>query len=765
MRIGVPGEGLAKNEEDSAEISWLFRLNEAVNRAETIGEICKIALDVAKGALHVDRAAILLSDSENVMRLQTSRGLSEACRDALDRHSPWPSNEAAPHAVVVPHAGEFVGYFPVIHRQRLLGELVVYSEHLRTFSDHELDLASTIAAQISQAIARARVLETERIARRIAERNAEHLQRLQQVTARLSEAATTAQVAGVVVTQGMAASGASTGGLWLLAKDGQSAELVHQVGYSKSGRKGFARISLTKSMNMPVLDALRSAKPIWIQSRDEFARLYPELAAMVVSRPEYGIAALPIRTGSKTCIGVLAFTFDLVNRLDGPLREFLESTARQGGLALERAQLFEVERNARALAEAAHRRASFKAEASAVLASSLDYETTLTNVATLAVPKFADWCAVELGTSPEQTHLVAVSHVDPAKVKLAWELMARFPTDPNALQGVPHVIRTGKAELIEEISDEMLRKNTRSPEHFALVQSLGFKSAIVAPIALHGRTEGAIMFIWAESKKRYGPEDLETAVLLGQRAALAIDNSKLHRDLQHAVLARDDLLAVVSHDLRNPLGAISLKADWILQNLHEDPAPTEIRKHANGIRVAAKRMEQLIHDLLDLGRIEAGQMKIAPTAHSIGALLASSVEELQALATAKGIRLHVELQNQHLSVLCDGQRIGQVLSNIIGNAIKFTSEGGSISVRSRSEARMALIMVRDTGMGIPVCDLEHIFDRHYQSSHTETNGVGLGLFIAKGIIEAHGGCIWAESTVGLGTQFSFTLPLATDESP
>jgi PAS domain S-box-containing protein len=201
----------------------------------------------------------------------------------------------------------------------------------------------------------------------------------------------------------------------------------------------------------------------------------------------------------------------------------------------------------------ADRARAFLAQASEAFASSLDYEATLQTVVALAVPQVADWCAVEIvGSDPGDRVTRAVGHVDPSKVALAEELRRRYPPDPNAPSGVPHVLRTGRSELYEDISPATLERAARDSEHLRILNELGLRSAIVVPITSHGRTLGAIMFIAAESGRRYGPSDLATAEDLARRAAIAIDNARLYRATQLAE-ARNRFLAESTEALASSL--------------------------------------------------------------------------------------------------------------------------------------------------------------------------------------------------------------------
>lgn len=400
---------------------------------------------------------------------------------------------------------------------------------------------------------------------------------------------------------------------------------------------------------------------------------------------------------------------------------------------------------------------TFLKEATALLASSLDHREILASIAKLAVPALADWCAVEIvqGDGSEQ---LAIEHVDPAKIELARELRRRFPPDPNASTGVPHVLRTGQAELYEDISDELLVRATRGPEHLELARRLGLRSAMVVPMVAHGRIVGAISFVCAESRRRYGPRDMEVAQELAARAALALDNARLYREAQEAVRAREAVLAVVSHDLKNPLGAIHMSAALLLRRATvQDPAS---RKQLETIQRATGRMEHLIADLLDMASIHAGRLSVEKKVTDGEPLIREAIELNEPLAAEKGIQLERECELEGLELLCDRDRVFQVFANLLGNAIKFGRRGDRITVRARPREGELHVTVSDTGPGIAPDELQHVFEPYWSGERHSKKGTGLGLFITQGIIEAHGGRISAESTPGVGTAFHFTLPLA-----
>jgi PAS domain S-box-containing protein len=247
-------------------------------------------------------------------------------------------------------------------------------------------------------------------------------------------------------------------------------------------------------------------------------------------------------------------------------------------------------------------------------------------------------------------------------------------------------------------------------------------------------------------------------------AAVLRDVSARQRaeDLLHqAIKARDDMMGIVSHDLRNPANAVKMLARSITEGPGGRALPDDVRDRIEVIRQAAEQIDALIQDLLDITRLEAGRLAVSPREVELGALIARSVEALRPLAHAGGLTLATKLPAVLPPLRVDPDRITQVLSNIIGNAVKFTPAGGSVTVSVQVDAAAVEVSVRDTGEGIPPAQLPRVFDRFYQASLTSRaprHGAGLGLPIARGIVEAHGGRIWIDTVPGTGTTVHFTLP-------
>jgi signal transduction histidine kinase len=418
------------------------------------------------------------------------------------------------------------------------------------------------------------------------------------------------------------------------------------------------------------------------------------------------------------------------------------------------------EQAARAAAEEAGKRARFLAEASRVLGASFDYQTTLASLARLAVPELADFCVVDVIDGRTLSRL-GVAHVDASKEPLLHDAV-RFARLRGSAAYLRRSLEEGEGVLLPFITEEALAANAVNDDHLRLLMQLRPHSLVSVPLRVGERVTGALSLYMSESGRRYGPEDLALAEELARRAALAVENARLFHAAEQATRARDEMLGVVAHDLRNPLNTIAMGAGLLTEMIPEtQPA---LRRQAEIMRRAADRMNRLIQDLLDVKRVEAGQLVLEPRAQSPAALVADAVELLRPLAAAASLKLESDVPADLPAVLADPPRVHQVLSNLVGNAIKFTPAGGCVVLRAELladwEVRFAVV---DTGPGIPPEQLPHVFGQFWQGKRGDLRGIGLGLAIARGIVEAHGGRIWVESQVGAGSTFYFTLPAA--ESP
>ena len=282
---------------------------------------------------------------------------------------------------------------------------------------------------------------------------------------------------------------------------------------------------------------------------------------------------------------------------------------------------------------------------------------------------------------------------------------------------------------------------------------------MIVPLVARDRVLGVLTLIAAESGRHYSGRALAIAHELATHAALAIDNARLYERAQGAIRAREDVLSFVSHDLRNPLMGILLTTEMLL-----NAVPGEERrkgwKQLERIRRGVQQMRHMIDDLLDVASLDSGRLTVKLGDHDVRQLFEEMASTLAPLAAEKRIALRFDTPPDGVIMRCDRDRVIQVLSNLIGNSIKFTPDGGSVAVAASVTGTQALVTVSDNGPGIPATVRPHIFERFWQAEETARKGRGLGLYIAKGLVEAQGGAIWVDSKTDAGTTFSFTLPLA-----
>lgn len=402
-------------------------------------------------------------------------------------------------------------------------------------------------------------------------------------------------------------------------------------------------------------------------------------------------------------------------------------------------------------------RRSFIGQATRQLALMLAPGEALSAVARLAVPHIADWCAVDLLAPDGRLERMGVAHVDPAKVELARELYRRYPPHPDAPTGIPNVLRTGVSELYPVIPDEMLEAAVQDEAELDIIRSLGLYSSMIVPMRVHDRVIGAISFVTArDTGKVLGPADLALAEELGHCAAIAVSNARLYETAQREARAREEMVAVVSHDLRNPLSVVMMRVQSLDRRLRDTDART--RRDLEAIQRNGSRMERLLRDLLDAATIEAGRFRVEMASHDLPMLVASAMETIQPQALSRHLQLSTHVSKDVGAILCDRERVLQVLGNLLGNAAKFTPEGGRIELSCERLAEEVRFAVIDGGPGVPDEHRRRLFERYWKSGDGNRTGIGLGLYIARGLVEAHGGRIWLDATGPEGSTFVFTLP-------
>jgi signal transduction histidine kinase len=470
-------------------------------------------------------------------------------------------------------------------------------------------------------------------------------------------------------------------------------------------------------------------------------------------------------------------------------------------------------------AERTAERLRFLSNASRHFAESLDYETTLRNVAKMVVPSFADYCAIDLVDNAGTPQRLVVEHVDPERVALVRELREKYPDNPDAEVGVHHVLRTREPEM-GTVSPELLRSAARDEEHLRILESLNLRSYIIVPLIARDRVMGVLTLVLSESDETYDDEDLHMATELAARAALAIDAARLVRNLtwtqqqleqsaveleaqteelqatveelesttQDLLRTNEDLaasqeeaeraraiaetanaakarfLATMSHELRTPLNAIDGYAELLELGIHGPVTPEQLQA-LERLRRAQKRLLALITDVLNFARLEAGQESFELRDVPVADLFADIEPLVGPQVQAREQELTIQTPAAELRVRADTRKAEQILLNLIANAIKFTPAGGRITLCATPAGEHAAIRVSDNGEGVPHDRADSIFEPFVQvrsGAVPDQGGVGLGLAISRDLARAMGGDITLESVPGNGSVFTLLLPVSAN---
>jgi PAS domain S-box-containing protein len=425
----------------------------------------------------------------------------------------------------------------------------------------------------------------------------------------------------------------------------------------------------------------------------------------------------------------------------------------------ERMQLLR-EQAARAEAEAAQARLSFLAEASAQLASSLDYETTLQQVAQSVVPRLADWCMLNLVDDSGNLRTVASGSSSPERKLLQADVRQEHP--------FLDVLRTGSSRLIPEVDDTLLQSITQDQEHLRLWRELAPRSAIIVALpGQRGRLGTLALITTSESDRHYAAADVQLVEDLARRAALAVENAQLYAQAQaaihtaeDAVRAREDFLSVAAHELKTPVTSLRGFAQLTLRAMDQDGEldRTRLRHALTVVNQQSDKLRRLVAQLLDISRIQSGRLALELRPVDVNELVAEIVTAMQNQSQYHTLKVvGVDLPQ----IQIDALRVEQVLTNLLDNAIKYSPQGGPIEIElSTPDVDHVEIGIRDHGPGIPADHREHIFERFYQAGEGQSNaaGMGLGLYISREIVELHGGSIRAEFPDDGGARFAITLP-------
>lgn len=401
---------------------------------------------------------------------------------------------------------------------------------------------------------------------------------------------------------------------------------------------------------------------------------------------------------------------------------------------------------------------NFLADASKILSSSLDYQTTLNTIANLAVPEIADWCTVDLLDTKGDLHHVAVAHKDPKRIAWARELQKKQRINHDATSGVPNVLRTGESELYPHITDDMLVTIAKNHEELKLLRSIGFTSVMIVPLVSKKKPIGAITFVNAETKRNYNQADLRMAEELATRASVAIENAQLYKGSQDAITVRDEFISVASHELKTPVTSVKMFTQ-VLKKHSQQIGDKKAVSHLTKMDKQLNKLTELIYDLLNVSKIQAGKMEFENKMFDFDKTIQEVIVVLQ--QTTEKHMLIIEGETG-AKVYGDAERIGQVVNNLVSNAIKYSPKAENVIIKLSKNKKNVQVDVQDFGIGMAKEHFKKIFERFYRvydSNDKTFPGLGIGLYISGEIIKRHCGKLWVKSTPGKGSTFSFSIPI------
>ena len=444
----------------------------------------------------------------------------------------------------------------------------------------------------------------------------------------------------------------------------------------------------------------------------------------------------------------------------GWLGEKMHQAKRAGQLAIKHAQIEEEQLR---LTIAERRRAeeslNFLASASTTLAALADRQSALQQAARLPVPFLADWCVVYVVDQQGAIDYHAHAHRELQKEVLLAKMLSKFPLDWSSNTATVRALRTGRPQLMDQLPEPLLGSLTQSEEHREMVRVLGPQAVISVPLKIREKTIGVIGLVSCDRNRKYGQREVELAESLAVRVAVSVDNARLFHAVKEASRQKDEFLAMLAHELRNPLAAIKYAVTIGQMSPSDSPVETfEV------IDRQTQNLAHLIEDLLDVSRISRDKVTLRKVPVDVSSIINGAATTVRPLIEDRKHELILELPTEPMCVFADPTRAEQIVMNLLTNAAKYTKNGGRVIIRATSEENTAVIEVIDTGVGLPPELLNRVFDLFAQADRTldrSEGGLGIGLTVAQKLAEMHGGEIMAFSEgLGKGSKFTVRLPIS-----
>jgi signal transduction histidine kinase len=540
---------------------------------------------------------------------------------------------------------------------------------------------------------------------------------------------------------------ADDGSVQRVAMAHSNPDLVNRIRDVRSRRPG--RVD----PRFPAARVIATGEPVYVPQLTEqmlaSLDLNREIREIVRDLDICSFVAVPLKARGRV-LGVLSLIRNFGSRIyDEHDLAFIKEVATHVALHIDNARLFRD-------AQLAQQQSALLAEITALLAESFDSANILQRLAQVAVT-FSDYCIVHRSDIYGRLYRAAGAHANP-QLSAIIDALLEQDLEPEGQNYIRSIIDKNASHLVCD-GGQMISKMSDGP-YKEMIKKLGPCSWIVAPLTARGNRLGALLLARSKKSPRYTQSDLRFVEELARRAAIAIDNERLYRESQEASRLKDQFLATVSHELRTPLTTI---VGWaaILQKNEVDQQT--FAKALASIQRNVRLQQSMVDDLLDVSRIVTGKMRLDMRPVDLWFIVQSAVENMQSAAEAKCIKIECVSDGTSLPIVCDPDRVQQVLWNLLSNAIKFTPANGSVTVTVRPAANNQVeITVTDTGIGVPSAFLPYVFDRFRQydgSSTRNASGLGLGLSIVKHLVELHGGTVHAESAgSGLGTTLRVVLP-------
>jgi signal transduction histidine kinase len=582
------------------------------------------------------------------------------------------------------------------------------------------------------------------------------LERLLRVTSALSEALTPVQVAEVAVRLGVPALGAVAGSLSTFDAETDMIEVLDWAGYPEPMMEEWQRFSIQTPV--PIAHAMLTGKPQFYGSRDEITSREVRDMLQIDASERNAWAALPLNIKGST-IGVLALSFAQEQNFDPQIRTFALSLAEQCAQALDRARLYEAERQALAAANESRMHLSILAEVGAVLVGSLNFDSMMKNLLDTLVPALADWCGFELIDLNLKTRRTFHYHRDPLQLPLIKHLQTQFPLDDPNILAILDGFWSQLPLFTPVVSRETTEQLGLTPDQIASVEQLRNISLITVPLAARARIIGTLTVARVEGSPHFTDAEFALTSEVASRVALAADNALLFEQLQQAALDRDNFMEMAAHELKTPVTSLRGYIQLLLRQIHKGnaPSPDQLIRTLTTVDQQTERLTRLIRHLLDAAMIADNTLKLFKVRADLVDCVAQIVQQAQESTNNHEIRFHAP---DSLVTAFDSERIGQTITNLLDNAIRYSPDGGVIDVSVTVYEHDVMIVVTDPGIGIPPEHREHIFSRFYQAHEGSVyTGMGLSLYVSRTMVEMHGGTLVADFPPEGGTQFILTLPI------